>query len=85
MPKVGDEVKGKDGVTRKVTDRAHLAATAREDAGRLHGLPCQGQVTGFYKQFDDLVVLYNDKFAKPAAAIMADLYKAEQTYAGADG
>jgi hypothetical protein len=30
-------------------------------------------VDNFYKQFDDLVVLYNEKFAKPAQAIMDDL------------
>jgi hydroxylamine dehydrogenase len=37
-----------------------------------------GQVNGFYKQFDDLVELYNDKFGKPASAIMAELYKANK-------
>ena len=37
-----------------------------------------GQVTGFYKQFDELVELYNDKFAKPATAIMGELYKANK-------
>lgn len=30
-------------------------------------------VDGFYKQFDDLVVLYNEKFAKPAQEIMNEL------------
>ncbi len=30
-------------------------------------------VNNFYTQFDDLVALYNDKFAKPAGAIMANL------------
>lgn len=33
-------------------------------------------VESHYKQFDDLVDLYNEKFAKPIAAIMKDL-KAE--------
>ncbi len=33
-------------------------------------------VTGFYRQFDDLVVLYNDKFARPATTIMQELKKA---------
>jgi hypothetical protein len=37
-----------------------------------------GQVEGFYKQFDNLVDLYNDKFAKPATAIMNELYKANK-------
>lgn len=30
-------------------------------------------VDGFYKQFDDVVVLYNEKFAKPAQAIVKKL------------
>jgi hydroxylamine dehydrogenase len=30
-------------------------------------------VDNFYKQFDDLVALYNDKFAKPATKLIADL------------
>ncbi|UCF37484.1 MAG: hypothetical protein JSU96_01015, partial [Acidobacteriota bacterium] len=30
-------------------------------------------VDNFYKQFDDLVVLYNEKFAKPAKAMMDEL------------
>jgi hypothetical protein len=30
-------------------------------------------VDGFYKQYDDLVILYNEKFAKPGTAIMAAL------------
>lgn len=35
-------------------------------------LNCHGQthVNNFYKQFDDLVVLYNEKFAKPSQKIM---------------
>lgn len=32
-------------------------------------------VTSFYKQYDDLVVLYNEKFAKPGQAIMDALLK----------
>jgi len=32
-------------------------------------------VSAFYKQYDALVVLYNEKFAKPGKAIMAALYK----------
>jgi hypothetical protein len=30
-------------------------------------------INGFYHQYDDFVVLYNEKFAKPGAAIMAAL------------
>ncbi len=32
-------------------------------------------VNGFYKQYDDLVILYNEKYAKPGAAIIAALRK----------
>jgi hypothetical protein len=34
-------------------------------------------VDNFYKQFDDLVVLYNDKFAKPAKEFMTELTEDE--------
>jgi hydroxylamine dehydrogenase len=30
---------------------------------------------GFMKQFDNVVELFNTKFAEPAKAIMADLYQ----------
>ncbi len=33
----------------------------------------QAYVNGFYEQYDDFVVLYNEKFAKPGKAIMASL------------
>ena len=33
----------------------------------------QGHDEGHYKQFDDVVALYNEKFAKPIAAVMAEL------------
>lgn len=33
----------------------------------------QGMVDGHYKQFDDVVHLYNDKFARPISALMDDL------------
>jgi hydroxylamine dehydrogenase len=32
-------------------------------------------VGSFYKQYDDLVILFNEKFAKPGTAIMAELTK----------
>jgi len=34
-----------------------------------------GYVNAFYRQYDDLIVLYNEKFAKPGTAIMAELGK----------
>ncbi len=33
----------------------------------------EGVIEGHYKQFDDVVDLYNDKFAKPIAAVMTEL------------
>jgi hypothetical protein len=78
LPKAGNLHKAKDGKERKVIEvltweqrRARMQDVCRNcHAG--------GQVTGFYKQFDDLVDLYNDKFAKPAGAIMDELYKAKK-------
>lgn len=78
LPKVGDERKGNDGKVRKVTQ----VFTWQDGRERMQEVcaSCHagGLVTGFYKQFDDLVDMYNDKFAKPAAAIMAELYKANK-------
>ena len=34
-------------------------------------------INAFYKQYDDFVVLYNEKFAKPGQKIMAELTKQE--------
>ncbi len=34
-------------------------------------------INGFYKQYDDFVVLFNEKFAKPGQAIMGELTKQE--------
>ncbi|MBI5506984.1 MAG: hydroxylamine oxidoreductase [Deltaproteobacteria bacterium] len=31
-------------------------------------------VDAFYKQYDDLIVLYNEKFAKPGSALMKEMY-----------
>jgi cytochrome c553 len=78
VPKVGDERKGSDGKTRKVTQV--LTWQDRRERMREVCTSCHasGQVDGFYTQFDNLVDLYNDKFAKPAAAIMAELYKANK-------
>jgi hypothetical protein len=78
MPKVGDSVKGSDGKTRTVA----RVLSWQDRRGQMQDVctscHASGQVNGFYKQFDDLVDLYNDKFARPAAAVMADLYKAKK-------
>jgi len=78
LPNVGDEVKGRDGVTRKVL-RVLMWQQRRERMQDVcSGCHAGGLVAGFYKQFDDLVGFYNDKFAKPATAIMGELYKANK-------
>ncbi len=78
LPNVGDEVKGKDGVTRKVQQILTWQQRREKMQDVCTGCHASGQVTGFYQQFDNLVGLYNDKFGKPAAAIMAELYKANK-------
>ena len=78
LPKVGDEVKGRDGVTRKVQEILTWQQRREKMQDVCTGCHASGQVTGFYQQFDNLVGLYNDKFGKPAAAIMAELYKANK-------
>jgi hypothetical protein len=78
LPKVGDNYKAKDGKMRQVI----AVLTWEERRQRMQdvcsGCHAGGQVTGFYEQFDNLVNLYNDKFAKPATAIMGELYKANK-------
>jgi hydroxylamine dehydrogenase len=78
LPKVGDQQKTPDGKTRTVTQ----VLTWQERRNRMQdvcsGCHASGQVTGFYRQFDDLVDLYNDKFARPATAIVNELYKANK-------
>lgn len=84
LPKVGDEVT----TTEKVVENDAMVAKPvkrrvakittwqqRRDAMKGVCLNCHAisHVDNFYKQFDDLVVLYNDKFAKPAQQLMNDL------------
>jgi hypothetical protein len=44
----------------------------KEVCGNCH---TSNYVGSFYKQYDDLVTLYNEKFGKPGTAIMAELTK----------
>lgn len=78
LPTIGTRVKAKDGKERKVIQ----VLTWQQRRERMQDVCSQchasGQVNGFYKQFDELVALYNDKFAKPATAIMGELYKAKK-------
>lgn len=76
LPKVGENFKAKDGKVRKVTQV--LTWSQRRDRMYEVCSSCHagGQIASFYKQFDDLVELYNEKFAKPATEIINELYKA---------
>lgn len=68
LPKIGDEVKGSK-VTEILTwqDRRNQM---KDVCSACHG---SSVINGHYKQFDDVVDLYNDKFAKPIAAAMKEL------------
>ena len=68
LPKVGDEAKGS-----KVVE----ILTWKQRRGKMENIcySCHATsvVEGHYKQFDDVVELYNEKFAKPIAAVMGEL------------
>jgi hypothetical protein len=73
----GKVVKETDPVKRA----ALIADTAETKRNRMKDvcLHCHtiDYVNAFYKQYDDLVILYNEKFAKPGQAIMAALREAK--------
>jgi len=84
LPKVGETVE----TIEKVVENEKLVSkpVAREVAsiitwqerreamkGACHNCHGSSFVDNFYQQFDDLVVLYNEKFAKPAQKIMNQL------------
>lgn len=84
LPVVGDRVETKERlcvneqlVTTNVTRQVARVVTwqARRDQMKGACLNCHNGtfVDNFYIQFDSLVALYNDKFAKPARAIMDEL------------
>jgi hypothetical protein len=64
-------------VSKKVPRKVERIVTWEERRGNMKGacLNCHSNtyVDNFYKQFDDLVVLYNEKFAKPAKRFMDEL------------
>jgi hydroxylamine dehydrogenase len=78
LPKKAEDFKAKDGKTRKVKEVLTWKQRRERMLDVCTSCHASGQVTGFYKQFDELVELYNDKFAKPATAIMGELYKANK-------
>ena len=59
--------------------RALIADTAEAKRNRMKAVcsHCHtpSYVNAFYQQYDDLVILYNEKFAKPGLSIMASLQK----------
>ena len=73
LPAVGSIRKTKKGETKRVK----TVMSWRERRQRMHEicLQCHEKsfVDGAYAQFDGVVELYNDKFAKPAKAIIAEL------------
>ncbi len=56
-------------------ERTHISAEQRRTEMRNVCMHCHtpDYVTSFYDQYDDFVVLYNEKFAKPGQAIMVAL------------
>ena len=68
LPKVGEDYKGSK-VT-KVLTSGERRQNMQDVCTACHA---DSQVKGHYKQFDDVVDLYNEKFAKPIAALMKEL------------
>ncbi len=86
VPKVGDTVPTNEKVvendklvTKVVPRKVKVVTTWEQRRNAMKGacVNCHAGsfVDGFYKQYDDLVTLYNDKFAKPAQALMTELEK----------
>jgi hydroxylamine dehydrogenase len=57
-------------ISKKLDNADNRRAAMQDVCGNCHAAPF---VVGFYTQFDKLVSLYDDKFAKPATAIRNDL------------
>ena len=84
LPKIGDEVitnekvvENEKMVSKSVPRKVAKIVSWQERRDPMKGacLNCHSTdyVNNFYKQFDDLVVLYNEKFAKPAQKLMDEL------------
>ena len=74
-PRRGTQLSKLDGSMGKV--KAVATPKRRRQAMSKVCLEChsKGYTKGFMKQFDDVVKLYNEKFGKPARAIMKALYE----------
>jgi len=57
-------------ISKKLVNDAKKREAMKDVCGNCHSSPF---IEGHYKQFDNLVNLYNDKFAKPATAIRKEL------------
>ncbi|HEX8989520.1 MAG TPA: multiheme c-type cytochrome [Rhodocyclaceae bacterium] len=68
LPKVGDEVKGA-----KVVEVLTWEDRRKKMTNVCFACHGSNVIQGHYKQFDDVVNLYNEKFAKPVAAAMKEL------------
>jgi hypothetical protein len=84
LPKIGDVLDTKEKVvendkmvTKTLPRKVASIVPWQDRRAKMKGtcLNCHNDtyVDNFYKQFDDLVVLYNDKFAKPSKALMEEL------------
>jgi hypothetical protein len=84
LPKVGDMVETHEKlveneklVAKAIPRKVAKLVTWQDRRQNMKGacLNCHNDtyVDNFYKQFDDLVVLYNEKFARPAKALMDEL------------
>ncbi|MCX6641544.1 MAG: cytochrome c3 family protein [bacterium] len=75
LPKIGEMYTNKAGAAKKV--KAVLPWTDRRDKMQNVCNQCHEMsfVKGAYKQFDEVVNLYDEKFAQPGVAIMAELKK----------
>jgi len=68
LPKIGDEFKGS-----KVTEVLTWEERRKKMTNVCYACHSSNLINGHYKQFDDVVELFNDKFAKPVAAMMKEL------------
>ena len=66
-------IKETDPAKRAGLDRRHAGSRSGTDEGCLLALPHPGLRRRFYQQYDEFVVLYNEKFAKPGKTIVAAL------------
>jgi cytochrome c553 len=77
LPNVGDEAKGS-----KVVEVLTWQDRRQKMENVCAACHTSSVIQGHYFQFDNVVDLYNEKFAKPIAAIMADLKKEGYITAG---